>query len=148
RGPECGLVEFMSGTSGTRRVLYEVRCALSWDDSNGLKTGRRKSMTTPWILHPTLMRSLLALATLGFLQFACGSVRADMTVRHGMQIGALGALRTALPAIEKKHGLTYDIKDFRDSTSALLALDQGELDIANTTSQHLVRAISEGIDVV
>jgi ABC-type nitrate/sulfonate/bicarbonate transport system substrate-binding protein len=44
--------------------------------------------------------------------------------------------------------LKYDIKDFRDSTAALLALDQGELDVANTTSQHLARAISEGMDVV
>jgi ABC-type taurine transport system substrate-binding protein len=74
--------------------------------------------------------------------------RENDTVRHGIQIGALGALRTVLPSVEKKYGLKYDIKDFRDSTSALLALDQGELDIANTTSQHLVRAISEGIDVV
>ena len=74
--------------------------------------------------------------------------REDDTVRHGIQIGALGALRTVLPSVEKKYGLRYDIRDFRDSTSALLALDQGELDVANTTSQHLVRAISEGIDVV
>src|SRR5262249_39697058 len=63
-------------------------------------------------------------------------------------IGALGALRTTLPDVEKRYDLKYDVKDFRDSTAALLALDQGELDIANTTSQHLVRAISEGIDVV
>ena len=44
--------------------------------------------------------------------------------------------------------LKYDVKDFRESTSALLALEQGELEIANTTSQHLMRAISEGIEVV
>src|SRR5690606_11654177 len=31
---------------------------------------------------------------------------------------------------------------------ALRALAQGELDIANTTSQHLVRAMTEGMDVV
>jgi len=74
--------------------------------------------------------------------------RSDVTIRHGIQIGALGALRTTLPNVEKTYELKYDIKDFRDSTSALLALDQGELDVANTTSQHLVRAISEGIDVV
>jgi NitT/TauT family transport system substrate-binding protein len=63
-------------------------------------------------------------------------------------IGTLGALRSALPAVEKKYGLKYDLKDFPDSTSAMLALDQGELDIANITTQHLVRAISEGLDVV
>jgi NitT/TauT family transport system substrate-binding protein len=70
------------------------------------------------------------------------------SVRHGVQIGALGALRTTLPTVEQKYNLKYDVKDFRDSTSALLALEQSELDVANTTSQHLTRAISEGIDVV
>jgi len=74
-------------------------------------------------------------------------VYAADTVRHGIQIGALGALRTTLPEAGKKVGLTYDIKDFRDSTSVLLALEQGELEIGNTTTQHLIRAISEGIPV-
>ena len=73
---------------------------------------------------------------------------AQDTVRHGIQIGALGALRTTLPLVEKKYNLKYEIKNFRDSTEALRALDQGELQIANTTAQHLVRAISQGIDVV
>jgi NitT/TauT family transport system substrate-binding protein len=69
------------------------------------------------------------------------------TVRHGIQIGALGALRTTLPDAGKKYDLAYDIKDFPDSTAVLLAIEQGALDIGNTTSQHLVRAMNEGIPV-
>lgn len=76
------------------------------------------------------------------------NVTAQDVVRHGIQIGALGALRTTLPEVAGKHRLKYDIKDFTDSSAALRAVDQGELEIANTTSQHLVRAITEGIDVV
>ncbi len=68
-------------------------------------------------------------------------------VREGLQIGAMGALRTTLGASAQKDGFSPDIKDFRDSTSALLALEQGELDIVNTTTQHLLRAISEKIPV-
>jgi len=89
------------------------------------------------------MRILVLLLTL----FA-GSALAQDVVRHGIQIGALGALRTTLPEVAAKHGLKYDIKDFTDSTAALRALEQGELEVANTTTQHLVRAINEGIDVV
>lgn len=69
------------------------------------------------------------------------------TVRQGLQIGAIGALRTTLPAAAKKYDLTFDVKDFRDSTSVLLAIEQGELEIGNTTTQHLIRAISENIPV-
>lgn len=79
--------------------------------------------------------------------FAARPALAADTVRHGIQIGALGALRTTLPETENKFDLKYDVKDFRDSTSALLALEQSELEIANTTTQHLIRAISEGIEV-
>lgn len=67
--------------------------------------------------------------------------------REGLQIGAMGALRTTLPGIDKKYDLTFDAKDFRDSTSVLLAIEQGELEIGNTTTQHLIRAISENIHV-
>jgi len=67
--------------------------------------------------------------------------------REGLQIGAMGALRTTLPATDKKYDLTFDAKDFRDSTSVLLAIEQGELEIGNTTTQHLIRAISENISV-
>src|SRR5215470_7546008 len=105
-------------------------------------------MTAPRMTRRSLWLSSLSMAIVGAGGFAATSARADTTIRHGIQIGALGALRTTLPNVEKTHGLKYDVKDFRDSTSALLALDQGELDIANTTSQHLVRAINEGIDVV
>lgn len=83
----------------------------------------------------------------GALALPQGAAAQD-TVRAGIQIGALGALRTTLPLVEGKYKLKYDIKDFRDSTEALRALDQGELEIANTTTQHLVRAIDEGINVV
>lgn len=78
-----------------------------------------------------------------------GEVRAqDTVVREGLQIGALGAVRTTLPETGPKYGLQFDIKDFGDSTAALRALDQGELEVANTTIQHMVRAITEGMDVV
>src|SRR5690349_4293174 len=61
------------------------------------------------------------------------------TVREGLQIGAMGALRTTLPTTAGKYDLAFDMKDFRDSTAVLLALEQGELEIGNTTTQHLVR---------
>src|SRR3989442_13295467 len=86
---------------------------------------------------------LSSLAAIGAGALAAIYTRKDDTVRYGAVIGALGALRTALPSVEKKYGLKYDMKDFRDATSTLLALDQGELDVTNATSQHLVRAISE-----
>jgi len=105
-------------------------------------------MTPPWITRRTVWVSSLSLAAIGAGALAATYARRDDTVRYGTVIGALGALRTVLPSVEKRYGLKYDMKDFRDATSTLLALDQGELDIINTTSQHLVRAISEGIDVV
>jgi NitT/TauT family transport system substrate-binding protein len=76
-----------------------------------------------------------------------GRAQASDAVREGIQIGALGALRTTLPAAGKPSDLTFDVKDFRDSTAALLAIEQGELEICNTTTQHLIRAISETIPV-
>jgi NitT/TauT family transport system substrate-binding protein len=84
----------------------------------------------------------LALPTI----FPRGARAADV-IRHGLQIGAMGALRTTLPAASNKYDLAFDAKDFRDSTSVLLAIEQGELDIGNTTTQHLIRAISENIPV-
>ena len=76
-----------------------------------------------------------------------GQAQAADAFREGLQIGAMGALRTTLPAADKKYDLAFDAKDFRDSTSVLLAIEQGELEIGNTTTQHLVRAISENIPV-
>lgn len=90
--------------------------------------------------------AVIGVATVG-MAFSTPASAQDV-VRHGIQIGALGALRTTLPQVGEKYNLKYEIKDFRSSTLALLALDQGELQIANTTAQHLVRAINEGIDVV
>jgi NitT/TauT family transport system substrate-binding protein len=76
-----------------------------------------------------------------------GNARAADVVRHGLQIGAMGALRTSLPMVAGPDNLTFDVKDFTDSTAALLAIEQGDLEICNTTTQHLVRAISENIPV-
>src|SRR5215212_2730705 len=42
-----------------------------------------------------------------------GRALAAESVRHGIQIGALGALRMTLPEAGKKYGLMYDMKDFR-----------------------------------
>jgi len=96
-----------------------------------------------------LRRRLLSSTFLG-LAFSGHSFaqNAPVVVREGLQIGALGALRSALPEVAARNGLTYEFKDFNDSTAALRAIEQGELDIVNTTTQHLVRAITEGIDVV
>jgi NitT/TauT family transport system substrate-binding protein len=105
-------------------------------------------MTPPRITRRTVWLASLSLMAIGAGGLAATYTRRDDTVRYGVVIGALGALRTALPSVEKKYGLKYDMKDFRDATSTLLALDQGELDVTNATSQHLVRAISEGMDVV
>ncbi len=69
------------------------------------------------------------------------------TIREGLQIGAMGALRTTLPEANKQYDLIFDAKDFRDSTAVLLAIEQGELETGNTTTQHLIRAISENIPV-
>jgi NitT/TauT family transport system substrate-binding protein len=135
-GPPCGApIDFDNGTF--------VRQATMW--VNQFKGDR---MTSHRITRRTFWRSSLSLTTIGAGSLVSSYARGDDNVRHGIQIGALGALRTLLPSVEKKHGLKYDVKDFRDSTAALLALDQGELDVANTTSQHLARAISEGMDVV
>ena len=92
---------------------------------------------------------LLGAAAAGFALptiFTRHAYAAD-TFREGLQIGAMGALRTTLPGADKKYDLTLDTKDFRDSTSVLLAIEQGELEVGNTTTQHLIRAISENIPV-
>jgi len=101
------------------------------------------------------MRRLLARMSAAVLVVSAGLASAPLasaqgtdTVRHGIQRGALGALRVALGDVEAKHKLKYAFKDFNDSTAALLALEQGEVDVANTTVQHLVRAMDEGIPVV
>src|SRR5262249_7215935 len=78
----------------------------------------REIMTPPRMTRRTFWHSSLSLATIGAGSLVSRYARADDNVRHGIQIGALGALRTVLPSIGKKHGLKYDVKDFRDSTSA------------------------------
>jgi ABC-type nitrate/sulfonate/bicarbonate transport system substrate-binding protein len=120
----------------------------SEEGSNERAATKGERVTGPPITRRTVWLASLSLAAIGAGGLAATYTRRDDTVRYGTVIGALGALRTALPSVEKKYGLKYDLKDFRDATSTLLALDQGELDLTNATSQHLVRAISEGIDVV
>lgn len=105
-------------------------------------------MTDRSITRRALGRSAVGLTAAVALPGLMGRrASAAETIRHGIQIGALGALRTTLPDAGKKYDLAYDIKDFPDSTAVLLAIEQGALDIGNTTSQHLVRAISEDIPV-
>ncbi len=105
-------------------------------------------MTTSGMTRRTFGAALTA-ATTGIALPAlwAGRAQASDVIRHGIQIGALGALRTTLPAAGTQFDLTFDIKNFPDSTSALLAIEQGELEICNTTTQHLIRAISETIPV-
>jgi NitT/TauT family transport system substrate-binding protein len=91
--------------------------------------------------------SALAAAAL-FAGLATAPAAAEDTVREGIQIGALGTLRVTLPEVGKKFGIKYDIKNFGDSTAALRALDQGDLEIANTTVQHVARALAEKMAVV
>jgi ABC-type nitrate/sulfonate/bicarbonate transport system substrate-binding protein len=79
--------------------------------------------------------------------FVPGTALAEV-VRAGVQIGAAGALRTTLPEVGKKYNIQYELKDFRSSTTAMKALDQGEIHIANTTAQHLARALEQNIEVV
>ncbi|MGH7004297.1 MAG: hypothetical protein ACREIP_10150, partial [Alphaproteobacteria bacterium] len=94
-----------------------------------------------------LSAAVMALSA-GLALASLSSAQGNDTVRHGIQRGALGALRVAMADVEAKYKLKYEFKDFNDSTAALLALEQGEVDVANTTVQHLVRAMEEGIPVV
>lgn len=69
-------------------------------------------------------------------------------IRYGLQRGAMAPIRQSLPAEAVKQGIKYDYKVFNDVTSAILAMDQGHLEIANTSAQHVVRAIDEGMKFV
>jgi NitT/TauT family transport system substrate-binding protein len=69
------------------------------------------------------------------------------TLRHGVQRGAIGALKTGLLQVEAQYGLKYDLKTFNDATAVILAIAQKELDLGNITAQHVVRAIDQGIDL-
>jgi NitT/TauT family transport system substrate-binding protein len=106
-------------------------------------------MTEHRITRRDLGRTLsaAAAASIGLPSMLVRPALAADTVREGLQIGAMGALRTTLPEANKKQDLVFDAKDFRDSTAVLLAIEQGELETGNTTTQHLIRAISENIPV-
>lgn len=94
-----------------------------------------------------IRRAALAVAAIGVAAFASQASAQD-TVRHGLQRGALGALKVALPMVQDKYKLKYDLKTFNDSTTVILALEQKELEIGNLTAQHVVRAIDEGMNLV
>ena len=55
---------------------------------------------------------VLGPAAAAFGSMLGGRALAADTVRYGIQIGALGALRTTLPDAAKKYDITYDMKDF------------------------------------
>ncbi len=76
------------------------------------------------------------------------AVAAEDVVRFGVQLGAMGALRTTIVAVGKKYNIKYELRDFRSSTTNMKALDQGEIHIASTTAQHLARALEQNIKVV
>ncbi len=73
---------------------------------------------------------------------------AQDVVRHGLQRGALGALKVTLPLVQERYKLKYDLKTFNDSTAVILAMEQKELEMGNLTAQHVVRAIDEGMNLV
>ena len=105
-------------------------------------------MTAGGITRRDLATALGAAATgIALPTLLVRRAQAADTVRTGLQIGAMGALRSSIAEAGKTHDLAFDAKDFRDSTSVLLAIEQGELEIGNTTTQHLIRAISESIPV-
>jgi NitT/TauT family transport system substrate-binding protein len=88
-----------------------------------------------------------AVAAAGLALMACQAAAQDV-VRHGLQRGALGALKTTLPLVQDKYKLKYEIKTFNDSTTVILAMEQKELEIGNLTAQHVIRAIDEGMNLV
>jgi NitT/TauT family transport system substrate-binding protein len=73
---------------------------------------------------------------------------AQDVVRHGLQRGALGALKVTLPLVQDKYKLKYEMKTFNDSTTVILAMEQKELEMGNLTAQHVVRAMDEGMNLV
>lgn len=93
-----------------------------------------------------LRTAAVAVLTLGITAAAPAS--AQDVVRHGLQRGALGALKVTLPMVQDKYKLKYEIKTFNDSTAVILAMEQKELEIGNLTAQHVVRAIDEGMNLV
>src|SRR5262244_2275367 len=104
-------------------------------------------MTEGSITRRDLATALSAAAGIALPTMLVRQAQAADSFREGLQIGAMGALRTTLPGTDKKYDLAFDAKDFRDSTAVLLAIEQGELETGNTTTQHLIRAISENIPV-
>jgi NitT/TauT family transport system substrate-binding protein len=119
-------------TAGTRSLTANGNIDMTGDNITRRVFGKVLGATAAGVALPTLLTR---------------HAYAAETLRYGLQIGAMGALRTTLAAASNKYGLTFDAKDFRDSTSVLLAIEQGELEIGNTTTQHLIRAISENIPV-
>lgn len=95
-------------------------------------------------------RKLLLALAIGIAGTLPAAVQADNVteVRHGLQRGAMGALKVTLPIVQDKYGLRYDQLIFNDATAVILAMDQGEIDVGNLAAQHVVRAIDQGMDLV
>ena len=96
---------------------------------------------------------LLAGATVGGafglgLEGRQAAAASPTTVRAGLQRGALGSLKVALPLVEGKHDVKFEQNIFNDSTAVILALQQKQLDWGNVTAQHVIRSIDEGMNLV
>jgi ABC-type nitrate/sulfonate/bicarbonate transport system substrate-binding protein len=107
----------------------------------------RENMLEDGITRRDFGKVLSAAASIVALPALTRPVLAADVVREGLQIGAMGALRSTLSTVSNQYDLAFDVKDFNDSTSVLLAIEQRELEIGNTTTQHLIRAMSESIPV-
>ncbi len=121
--------------------IYGPGLAYDWKHLKGFIAMSNASTTRRGFLSKAALAAALCID-------AKDAFAATETVREGLQIGAMGALRTTLPTVAATNDISYDVRDFRDSTSVLLALEQSELDIGNITIQHLIRAATEGIPVV
>jgi hypothetical protein len=100
--------------------LCDIPRSLTTEPSFGTNDDERAStwghrMTRSRITRRTFPLSSLALATIGTGSLVSTSARADDAVaraddgvRHGIQTGALGALRTLLPSVETKYDKHID----------------------------------------
>lgn len=69
-------------------------------------------------------------------------------VTEGIQRGAESELQAAFPLVQAKYGVKMDIKSFGDGSSAILALSQKQLDMANLTVEHVIRSIDQDMGLV
>src|SRR5262245_18818754 len=100
---------------------FETRPAARHAGRAQFKQQRATAMRIRWGVG----KAGLAAAGLALL---AGQAAAQDVVRHGLQRGALGALKVTLPMVQDKYKLKYDLKTFNDSTTVILALEQKELE--------------------